>query len=113
MFALNVAAVVCVTIALAMPARAADTDLTGQVRIYAPINAIALPCELEAIDQSANSKMLEQVKSDPKALALLQDLHSETQAAYRKARDAGDKAGFCSRFLASNSQYVRARPAHY
>jgi len=48
--------------------------LADKVRIYAPINAIASPCELEAINQADNSAMLEGVKSDQDALKLLRRL---------------------------------------
>lgn len=58
---------------------------------------------------SANKEMLERVKSDQADKDLLARLHRETQAAYIAARDAGDKSGFCSRFVSNNRQYVRAR----
>ena len=62
-------------------------DLLAQVKIYAPINAISSTCDLRAINQSANSGMLEGVKWDPEAAKLVGRLHWETQAAYTAARD--------------------------
>jgi hypothetical protein len=100
-----------IAIALAAFAALAGAPLAGdlieQVKIYAPINAIAIPCALQAIDQKANFAMLAGAQSDPDAAKLLARLHRETQAAYRAARDAGNKAAFCSKFLSDNSQYAK------
>ena len=87
-------------------AHAENSALMDQVRIYVPINAISIPCDLEVIDQSANRKMLEAVGSDPDAGNLLRRLHRETQVALR---NAGDKTGFCKRFIADHRPYVKAR----
>jgi hypothetical protein len=81
------------------------------VRAYVPVYALASVCDLRAINDAASKygSMLEEVKSDPEALKLLQRLHGETQAAYIKARGAGNRIGFCNDFIAANSQYAKAR----
>src|SRR5437763_9166162 len=53
--------------------------------------------------------MLEAVKSDPNANKLAYRLHYETQTAYIKARDGGQRAAFCKDFIAANTQYAKAR----
>src|SRR5437763_9084110 len=53
--------------------------------------------------------MLEAVKSDPNADKLAYRLHYETQTAYIKARDGGQRVAFCKDFIAANSQYAKAR----
>lgn len=53
--------------------------------------------------------MLEAVKSDPNADKLAYRLHYETQTAYIKACDGGQRVAFCKDFIAANSQYAKAR----
>jgi hypothetical protein len=53
--------------------------------------------------------MLEAVKSDPNADKLAYRVHYETQTAYIKARDGGQRVAFCKDFIAANSQYAKAR----
>ena len=53
--------------------------------------------------------MLEVVKSDPNANKLAYRVHYETQTAYIKARDGGQRVAFCKDFIAANSQYAKAR----
>ena len=53
--------------------------------------------------------MLEAVKSDPNANKLAYRLHYQTQTAYIKARDGGQRVAFCKDFIAANSQYAKAR----
>ena len=53
--------------------------------------------------------MLEAVKSDPNANKLAYRVHYETQTAYIKARDGGQRVAFCKDFIAANSQYAKAR----
>jgi trimethylamine:corrinoid methyltransferase-like protein len=36
-------------------------------------------------------------------------VHYETQTAYIKARDGGQRVAFCKNFIAANSQYAKAR----
>ena len=94
-----------------MPAaQAADNALMDKVRINAPIYALLLVCDLRAIDAAAdNAGVLAGVKSDPEAQALMRRLHGKAQAAYIKARDAGNRIAFCRDFIAANSQYAKAR----
>jgi hypothetical protein len=53
--------------------------------------------------------MLEAAKSDPNANKLAYRVHYETQTAYIKARDGGQRVAFCRDFIAANSQYAKAR----
>src|SRR5205814_7502302 len=53
--------------------------------------------------------MLEAEKSDPNANKPAYRHHYETQTAYIKARDGGQRAAFCKDFIAANSQYAKAR----
>src|SRR5262249_39658551 len=46
---------------------------------------------------------------DPNANKLAYRLHYETQTAYIKARDGGQRVAFCKDFIAANSQYAKAR----
>lgn len=80
----------------------------AKVRINAPIYALLSVCDLRAINAAAkHAGVIEAAKSDPKAEDLMTRLHRETQAAYMKARKAGDPLAFCRDFIAANSQYVR------
>ena len=56
-----------------------------------------------------HATMLQAVKSDPNAKKLSFRLTYETQAAYIKARDTGQRLAFCKDFIAANSQYAKAR----
>ncbi len=51
----------------------------------------------------------EESKSNTKTRKLLASVHWETQVAYIKARDAGDRRGFCKRFIEANREHVRSR----
>jgi hypothetical protein len=94
------------------PAAHAKDALEAKVRAYVPVYALASVCDIRVINAAASNDhhvMLEEVKSDPDANKLLARLQSETQAAYIKARDAGNRHGFCKDFIAANSQYAKAR----
>jgi hypothetical protein len=93
------------------PAAHANDALEAKVRAYVPLYAILNACDIKinAAASDDNRAMLEAVKSDPDAKKLLARLHSETQAAWRKARDAGNRLGFCKDFIAANSQNAKAR----
>jgi hypothetical protein len=94
------------------PAAHANDALEAKVRAYVPVYAMLNACDIRAINAAASGDhraMLEAVKSDPDAHKLLARLHSETQAAYIKARDAGNRLGFCKDFIAANSQNAKAR----
>jgi hypothetical protein len=45
----------------------------------------------------------------PSADKLAYRVHYETQTAYIKARDGGQRVAFCKDFMAANSQYAKAR----
>src|SRR6185312_13235965 len=74
----------------------ANDALEAKVRVYVPVYALAIACDIKATDAASGDHrvMLEGVKSDPVAKKLLARLHSETQAAYVKARNAGNRLGF-------------------
>ena len=93
-----------------LAAQAADNALMDKVRINAPIYALLQVCDLRAINAAAdNAGVLAGVKSNPEAQGLMRRLHRETQAAYIKARDAGNRLAFCRDFITANSQYAKAR----
>ena len=93
-----------------LAAQAADNALMAKVRINAPIYALLLVCDLRPINAAAdNGSVLAGVKSGPAAQDLMRRLHGEAQAAYIKARDAGNRLAFCRDFIAANSQYAKAR----
>ena len=82
----------------------ADDDLLDQVAIYGSINAIALPCHIEAVDQAANRAVLEAVKTDKEAAELLAKIHRDTQEIYRSSQD---KALFCANFVKFSDGHAR------
>ena len=87
------------------------SELTDKVRIYAPIIALASACDLTVLSATLNEHgaMLKGIKWNTKARKLLASVHWETQVAYIKARDAGDRRGFCKRFIEANREHVRSR----
>ena len=91
-------------------ARANDA-LEAKVRAYVPVVSLAKARDLRINDAalSDHRAMLEAVKSDPNADKLAYRLHYETQTAYIKARDGGQRVAFCKDFIAANSQYAKAR----
>src|SRR5258707_13168063 len=92
------------------PAHANDA-LEAKVRAYVPVVSLAKVCDIKINDAAwgDHRAMLEAVKSDPNANKLAYRLHYETQTAYIKARDAGQRIAFCKDFIAANSQYAKAR----
>jgi hypothetical protein len=95
-----------VAIVLAMVpkiAAGAELELTDLVRIYGPINAIGLSCGFAVKDNSANWKMLEDVKSNQFAREMLAREHWRTQAEYRAAID---KPAFCYKFFKDMGGFV-------
>ncbi len=91
-------------------ARANDA-LEAKLRAYVPVFSLAKVCDITINDATSGDHraMLEAVKSDPNADKLAYRLHYETQTAYIKARDGGQRAAFCKDFIATNSQYAKAR----
>src|SRR5215470_16885172 len=89
----------------------ADDALEAKVRAYVPVISLAKACDLRINDAalSDHRAMLEAVKSDPNANKLAYRLNYETQTAYVKARDGGQRTAFCKDFIAANSQYAKAR----
>jgi hypothetical protein len=85
--------------------------LEAKVRAYVPVVSLAKVCDIRINDVTLGDHraMLEAAKSDPNANKLAYRLHYETQTAYIKARDGGQRATFCKDFIAANSQYARAR----
>ena len=100
-------------IAASLPAPVAHADdaLEAKVRAFVPVASLAKVCDFR-INEAAlgdHRAMLEAVKSDPDANKLAYRLHYETQTAYIKARDGGQRVAFCKDFIAANSQYAKAR----
>jgi hypothetical protein len=93
------------------PAAPANDALETKVRAYVPIVSLAKACDLRINDAMSGDHraMLEAVKSDPSANKLAYRVHYETQTAYIKARDGGQRVTFCKDFAAANSQYAKAR----
>ena len=89
----------------------ANDALEAKVRAYVPVVSLAKACDLRINDATSvdHRVMLEAVKSDPNANKLAYRLHYETQTAYIKARDGGQRVAFCKDFIAANSQYAKAR----
>ncbi len=100
-----------ITASLFAPVARANDALEGKVRAYVPVMSLAKTCDLRIYDATSNDyrAMLEAVKSDPNADKLAYRLHYETQTAYIKARDGGQRTAFCKDFIAANSQYAKAR----
>ena len=93
------------------PVAHANDALEAKVRAYVPVVSLAKVCDIKINDATTGDHraMLEAVKSDPNADKLAYRLHYETQTAYIKARDAGQRVAFCKDFIAANSHYAKAR----
>jgi hypothetical protein len=93
------------------PVAHANDALEAKVRAYVPVVSLAKVCDIRINDATSGDHraMLEAVKSDPNANKLAYRLHYETQTAYIKARDGGQRVAFCKDFIAANSQYAKAR----
>ena len=89
----------------------ADDALEAKMRAYVPVVSLAKPCDIRINDATLGEHraMLEAMKSDPDANKLAYRVHYETQTAYIKARDGGQRVAFCRDFIAANSQYAKAR----
>ena len=89
----------------------ANDALEAKVRAYVPVVSLAKACDIAINDATSGDHraMLEAMKSDPNADKLAYRLHYETQTAYIKARDGGQRVAFCKDFIAANSQYAKAR----
>jgi hypothetical protein len=100
-----------ITASLFAPVAHANDALEAKVRAYVPVISLAKVCDLRINDATLEDHraMLEAVKSDPNADKLAYRLHYETQTAYIKARDGGQRVPFCKDFIAANSQYAKAR----
>ena len=83
----------------------------AKLRSYVPVFSLAKVCDITINDATSGDHraMLEAVKSDRNADKLAYHLHYETQTAYIKARDGGQRVAFCKDFIAANSQYAKAR----
>ena len=104
------AAFVLATSVFARVAHANDA-LEAKVRAYVPVVSLAKVCDIRINNATSGDHrtMLEAVKSDPNADKLAYRLHFETQTAYIKVRDVGQRVAFCKDFVAANSQYGKAR----
>ena len=93
------------------PVANANDALEAKVRAYVPVVSLAKFCDIRINDAilREHPAMLAAVKSDPNAKKLAFRLNYETQTAYIKARDAGQRIAFCKDFIAANSQYAKAR----
>jgi hypothetical protein len=89
----------------------ANDSLEAKVRAYVPIVSLAKVCDIRINDDTSGDHraMLEAVKSNASANKLAYRVHYETQTAYVKARDGGQRVAFCKEFIAANSQYAKAR----
>ena len=89
----------------------ANDALETKVRAYVPVVSLAKFCDITINDAilGEHAAMLQAVKSDQNAKKLAFRLNYETQTAYIKARDAGQRLAFCKDFIAANSQYAKAR----
>ena len=93
------------------PVAQANDALEAKVRAYVPVVSLAKFCDIKINDATSvdHRAMLQAVKSDPNAKKLAFRLTYETQTAYIKARDGGQRVAFCKDFIAANSQYAKAR----
>src|SRR5262245_50604727 len=100
-----------ITTSLFAPVAQANDALEAKVRAYVPVVSLAKVCDIRINDATAGDHraILEAVKSDPNANKLAYRIHYETQTAYVKARDGGQRVAFCRDFIAANSQYGKAR----
>ncbi len=94
---------------LYVPMAHANDALEAKVRAYVPVVSLAKVCDIRINEATSGDHraMLEAVK--PNANKLAYRLHFETQTAYIKARDGGQRVAFCRDFIAANSQYAKAR----
>ncbi len=81
------------------------------MRANVPVVSLVKVCDIRINDATLGDyrAMLEAVKSDPNADKPAYRLNYETQTAYIKARDGGQRLAFCKDFVAANSQYAKAR----
>ena len=93
------------------PVAHANDALEAKLRAYVPVFSLAKVCDITINDVTSGDHraMLEAVKSDRNADKLAYRLNYETQTAYVKARDGGQRVAFCKDFIAANSQYAKAR----
>jgi hypothetical protein len=100
-----------VAVSLFAPVAHANDALEAKLRAYVPVFSLAKVCDITINDAASGDHraMLEAVKSDPNADKLAYRLRYETQTAYIKARDGGQRVAFCKDFVAANSQYAKAR----
>ena len=93
------------------PVAHANDALEAKVRAYVPVVSLAKVCDFRINDATLGDHRatLEAVKSGPSANKLAYRVHYETQTAYIKARDGGQRVAFCRDFIAANSQYAKAR----
>jgi hypothetical protein len=93
------------------PMARANDALEAMVRVYVPVVSLAKVCDLRINDATSGDHraMLEAAKSDPSANKLAYRVHYETQTAYIKARDGGQRVAFCKDFIAANARYAKAR----
>lgn len=93
------------------PVAHANDALEAKVRAYVPVVSLPKVCDLAISDATSGDHraLLEAVKSAPNANKLAYRVHYETQTAYIKARDGGQRVSFCRDFIAANSQYAKAR----
>ena len=100
-----------ITASLFAPVARANDALEAKVRVYVPVVSLAKVCDIRINDATSGDHraMLKAVKSDPNANKLAYRLHYETQTAYIKARDGGQRVAFCKDFIAARSQYGKAR----
>ena len=96
---------------LLAPVAHSNEALEAKVRAYVPVVSLAKVCDFRINDATSGDHraMLEAMKSDPNVNKLAYRLHYETQTAYIKARDGGQRVAFCKDFIATNSQYAKAR----
>ena len=104
-------AALAIASSLLAPEAHADDALEARARAYVPVVSLAKVCDFRINDATLGDHraMLEAVKSDPNANKLAYRVHYETQTAYIKARDGGQRVAFCKDFIAANSQYAKAR----
>lgn len=91
------------------PVAHANDALEAKVRPYVPVVSLAKVIRINDAASGEHRAMLEAVKSDPNASKLAYRVHYETQTAYIKARDGGQRVVFCKDFIAANSQDAKAR----
>ena len=104
-------AALTIAASLFAPVANANDALEAKVRAYVPVVSLAKFCDIKINDAILDEQpaMLQAVKSDPNAKKLSFRLTYETQTAYIKARDTGQRLAFCKDFIAANSQYGKAR----